>query len=173
MGFVDTMRSEGHAVESTCRVLREQGCQVAARTYRDWKRRPPAARTVSDAHIVDAIGDVCWTTGADGVRRLAPEGLYGRRKLTAYLRRTLLPGVTECAVIRGMKTLGHQGVRRAKNHRTTIAVKDGNRAGDLLNRDWSTTAPNQKWITDFERHEALSNRVEVGDLHRRVVAAAW
>ncbi len=34
MGFIDTMRSEGHAVESTCRVLREQGCQVAARTYR-------------------------------------------------------------------------------------------------------------------------------------------
>jgi hypothetical protein len=28
------------------------------------------------------------------------------------------------------------------------------------------------WLTDIERHEALLNRVEVGDLHRRVVAAA-
>jgi putative transposase len=27
------MRIEGHAVESICRVLREQDCQVAARTY--------------------------------------------------------------------------------------------------------------------------------------------
>ena len=34
MGFIDTMRAEGHAVESICRVLREQGCQIAARTYR-------------------------------------------------------------------------------------------------------------------------------------------
>jgi hypothetical protein len=31
MGFIDQMRAEGFAVESICRVLREQGCQVAAR----------------------------------------------------------------------------------------------------------------------------------------------
>jgi len=39
VGSIDTMRAEGHAVESICRVLREQGCQVAARTYRSWKSR--------------------------------------------------------------------------------------------------------------------------------------
>ena len=51
------MRAEGHAVESICRVLREQGCQVAARTYRAWRRagRPAAARTVSDAVVIDAL----------------------------------------------------------------------------------------------------------------------
>jgi len=32
--FIDTMRSEGHTVESICRVLRERGLQIAARTYR-------------------------------------------------------------------------------------------------------------------------------------------
>ena len=37
--------SRGHAVEPVCRVLSEQGCQVAARTYRAWRRvnRPVAA----------------------------------------------------------------------------------------------------------------------------------
>ena len=44
MGFIDTRRSEGHAVELTCRVLREQGCPVAARTYRTWRRRNRPAR---------------------------------------------------------------------------------------------------------------------------------
>jgi hypothetical protein len=34
MAFTDAMRIECHAVESTCRVLREQGCRVAARNYR-------------------------------------------------------------------------------------------------------------------------------------------
>ena len=29
IGFIDTMSSHGHAVESICRVLREQRCQVA------------------------------------------------------------------------------------------------------------------------------------------------
>ena len=56
MGFIDTMRSAGHAVESVCRVLREQGCPVAARTYRAWKqRRHVAARTLTDAIVVNAL----------------------------------------------------------------------------------------------------------------------
>ena len=55
MGFIDEQRTEGRAVESVCRVLREQGCQVAARTYRAWKTRRPAARTLSDAQVVDLI----------------------------------------------------------------------------------------------------------------------
>jgi putative transposase len=33
--------------------------------------------------------------------------------------------------------------------RSEIPRTDGVRAGDLLNRDWSTTAPNQKWVSDF------------------------
>ena len=44
VGFIDTMRSEGHAVESICRVLGEQGCQIAARTYRAWPEPPMCAR---------------------------------------------------------------------------------------------------------------------------------
>jgi hypothetical protein len=57
MGFIDTMRAEGHAVEPICRVLSEQGWQVAARTYRSWKQanRPVAAGTIGDAHVVDAM----------------------------------------------------------------------------------------------------------------------
>jgi hypothetical protein len=42
-----------------------------------------------------------------------------------------------------------------------------------VGRRFSPPAPDQLWVADFERHEALSNRVEVGDLHRRAVAAAW
>jgi putative transposase len=77
MGFIDTMRAEGHAVESICRVLRKQGCQVAARTYRNWRAvRVVAARTVSDAHVVDAVRDIAWTT------KVNPDGVLVR-KLTA------------------------------------------------------------------------------------------
>ncbi|MCX2954567.1 hypothetical protein ORI60_40140 [Lentzea sp. NEAU-D7] len=41
-----------------------------------------------------------------------------------------------------------------------------------MNREFYRLKPNELWVTDIERHEALLNRVEVGDLHRRVVAAA-
>ena len=151
MGFIDVQRSEGHAVESVCRVLRQQGCQIAARTYRSWSRagRPVAARTVSDALVVDAVRQVAWTLDEHGVRSLTPEGLYGRRKMTAYLRRTLVPAASAGSVDRAMRLLGLAGVRRDKGTRTTIPAKDGIRAGDLLNRDFTAPAPNRVWVTDF------------------------
>jgi transposase InsO family protein len=154
MGFIDTMRAEGHVVESICRVLREQGCQIAARTYRSWKQTGRdstrvASRTLSDARVVDAVRDAAWTTDAQGRRRLAPEGLYGRRKMTGYLRRTTMPEVSAGSVDRAMRTLGLVGVRRDKGIRTTIPAKDGTRAGDLLDRDFTATAPNRTWVTDF------------------------
>ena len=151
MGFIDTMRAKGHAVESVCRVLREQGCQVAARTYRSWAQtnRAVAARTVSDARVVDAVRTLAWTTDPHGRRKLTPEGLYGWRKMTALLRRTTMPEVSPGAVDRAMRTLGLVGVRRDKGVRTTIPAEDGVRAGDLLNRNFHATAPNQVWVTDF------------------------
>ena len=150
VAFVDELRAEGRAVESICRVLREQGCQIAARTYRDWTRsnRPVAARTITDAQVIDLVQDVAWKVDHLGVRRMTPEGLYGRRKMTALIRRTL-PQTSPGAVDRAMRTLGLQGVRRSKGVRTTIPSKDGNRAGDLLDRDFTAVAPNRTWVMDF------------------------
>ncbi len=151
VAFIDDQCAQGHAVESVCRVLREQGLQIAARTYRAWRKanRPVAERTVTDAIVTDAVRDIAWTTNAHGERVLAPEGLYGRRKMTAYLRRTAVPDASAGAVDRAMRTLGLTGVRRAKKVRTTIPGKDGKRAGDLLDRDFTAPAPNRVWVTDF------------------------
>jgi len=150
VAFVDEMRAEGHAVESVCRVLREQGCQIAARTYRGWARanRPVAARTVNDAMVTDRVRDLAWKADHEGVRRMTPEGLYGRRKMTAALRRQT-PGISPGSVDRAMRTLDLRGVRRSKGVRTTIPAKDGRRAGDLLDRDFSADAPNRTWVMDF------------------------
>ena len=152
LGFIDTMRAEGHAVESICRVLREQGCQIAARTYRAHRQGVVAARTVTDAQVYGAVRDAAWTTveiGGRGVRKLTPEGLYGRRKMTALIRRTTIPGASRGAVDRAMRSLGLSGIRRDKGTRTTIPAKDGIRAGDLLNRDFTAPRPDHTWVMDF------------------------
>jgi hypothetical protein len=61
VGFIDTMRAQGYAVESVCRGLTEPGCQIAARTYRARRaRRAPTARTVSDAQVINAIKEAYW-----------------------------------------------------------------------------------------------------------------
>ena len=151
MAFIDSQRAEGHAVESICRVLREQGCQIAARTYRAWKdtNRRVADRTVTDAQVLDAVRDLAWQVDEHGRRKLTPEGLYGRRKMTALIRRCRLHDASFGAVDRAMRSLGLAGVRRDKGIRTTIPAKDGKRAGDLLDRDFAAVAPNRVWVTDF------------------------
>ena len=150
MGFIDTMRAEGHTVESICRVLSEQGCQVAVRTYRAWKQRHRqiAARTVTDALVEGQIRSLAWTVDGDGRRRLTPEGLYGRRKMTAAVKRHL-PDASPGSVDRAMRSLGLNGIRRARGIRTTIPAADGKRADDLLDRDFTAAAPNLVWVTDF------------------------
>lgn len=94
--------------------------------------------------------DLAWTVDErSGVRKLTPEGLYGRRKMTALVRRSGLPDASPGSVDRAMRLLGLSGVRRDKKLRTTIPAKDGKRAGDLLDRDFTAPAPNRVWVTDF------------------------
>ncbi len=71
----------------------------------------PSARAVSDAHITDALRATVGT----------PEGMYGRRKMTAYLRRQGRR-VAGCTVDRLMRDEGLSGVIRGRKHRTTIAA---------------------------------------------------
>lgn len=44
-----------------------------------------------------------------------------------------------------MRELGIAGARRGKARRTTIPAKDGIRASDLVNRQFTATQPNALW----------------------------
>lgn len=154
VAFIDECLHAGHSVESICRILTSQGCQLAARTYRSWASSSQSAadRTASDAIVEDAVGDVVWTIDEHdpmpGVRRLTPKELYGRRKMTALIQRHI-PHASSGSVDRAMTALGLNGIRCAKGIRTTIPAKDGTRAGDLLDRDFIAPAPNRTWAMDF------------------------
>src|SRR5699024_12150448 len=103
------MRAEGHAVESILAVLRQQGLVIAARTYRAWKRPTRIAdRTVTDALVEDKIRDLAWTIDErTGRRKMTPEGLYGRRKWHAVIRRQPgFAGVSRGGVDRAMRSVG-------------------------------------------------------------------
>ncbi|ALG15136.1 transposase [Kibdelosporangium phytohabitans] len=68
--------------------------------------------------------------------------------MTRYLRRQD-HDVAFCTVDRIMRGLGHQGVARGRRPRTTIPGKDGIRASDRLNRDFTAAGPDQVWVADF------------------------
>ena len=138
--FIDEQRTAGHGVESICAVLREQGVQVAPRTYRSWRTNPPSTRAVTDAGIVDTLRGLRTGSPTGGP---LPETLYGRRKMTAWLQRCGHAGVSKHTVDRLTRQEGMRGLIRGRKLRTTIGGKDGARAGDLLNREFRTTAPNR------------------------------
>ncbi|OIQ89459.1 hypothetical protein GALL_286390 [mine drainage metagenome] len=69
---------------------------------------------VSDAVVVDAMIEV--RTTPEG--RPTPESLYGRREMTALLRRRGL-AVAHCTVDRLMRAQGMNGVRRGRAGRRT------------------------------------------------------
>ncbi|MET4062126.1 putative transposase [Arthrobacter sp. UYP6] len=163
------MRAEGYAVESICAVLREQGVQVAARTYRAWKKRLPAPRTIEDARITDALRSL---KVPDVKGRPRPEIIYGRRKMTQWLRRNGFPEASKHTVDRIMREEGMNGLIRGRKTRTTIPGKDGRRAGDLLNRDFTAPAPNRIWVTDFTYVPVYTGFVYVAlviDLYSRAI----
>ena len=106
-------------------------------------------RVRSDAAVIAVLKGLA-TGGPDGGP--LPEVLYGRRKMTRWLRRNGFPEIGKRTVDRLMHGEGMIGVIRGAQTRTTIGAKPGTekvRAVDLLNRNFRTSAPDQGWVTDF------------------------
>jgi Integrase core domain/HTH-like domain len=77
-----------------------------------------------------------------------------------------------CITERLMRGLGLQGVRRGRAVRTTTPGKDGHRAGDLLNRDFTAPAPNRRWVADSTYVAAWGGIVYVAfvvDIYSRAI----
>jgi len=96
--------------------------QVAARTYRSWKTAQPSNRDLEDAAVIDAI----LAARVDENGKATPESMYGRRKMTALLRRRGL-AVSKRRVDRLMRQLGIGGLVRGKRVRTTIPDRNAQR----------------------------------------------
>jgi len=111
-------------------------------------RRPAAAcQTHTLASFFEMSNRACVRHLAD-VRTDGPDhaGLYGRRKMAAHLRRTAMLEASAESVHRAMRTLGLSGVRRDKGAPDHDPAKDGTRAGDLLDRDYTAPPPNRTWV---------------------------
>jgi putative transposase len=142
--YIDAHRDrvvEGNrlGVEPICETLREAGVQIAPSTYYASKTRPPWARSVRDAELVEDIK----------VAHRANLGVYGARKIHAELNREGIP-VARCTVERLMRGEGLRGIPREKTRKTTIG--DGaetERPEDPVKRKFVATGPNQLWVADL------------------------
>jgi len=127
-------RRGAFGVEPICRVL-----GVAVSTFYARRSRKPSRRALEDRELVVEIH-----AARAGYRRV-----YGVRKTWKELRRRGVE-VGRDRVARLMRQEGLEGVRRGKRKRTTIPDELAlERARDLVQRDFSATRPNEKWVADI------------------------
>ncbi|MCX5339221.1 IS3 family transposase [Streptomyces atratus] len=98
---------------------------------------PPSARAVRDAELKTQISRV----HADNF------GVYGVRKAWQQMHREAIP-VARCTVARLMPDLGLHGARRGRVIHTIIRDDGHERAADLLQRDFTASRPNERWVAD-------------------------
>ena len=152
--FIDAHRVR-LGVEPICREL-----EVSVSAYRARRTRPPSDRTLRDAFLLAQIRRVHAESG----------DVYGQLKVWDELNESGI-AVARCTIERLMRRYGIVGVGPAKTKKTTLPGERPVAAPDLVKRNFTAVRPDQLWLADFERHEALSNRAVMKGHRLRPVAA--
>ncbi|MCX4969132.1 IS3 family transposase [Streptomyces sp. NBC_00654] len=125
-----------HGVKRLCGIL---GLSRSSFCY--WRRTAAArtARQTAEAGL------------AARIRRVHQEsdGTYGVPRITAELRDEGGPVVNHKRVARVMRTIGLEGVRLRRRHRTTLADQTASKAPDLIGRDFTAVVVNTKYVGDI------------------------
>ncbi|WP_315279515.1 IS3 family transposase [Kocuria carniphila] len=120
-------------VELICRQL-----QVAPSSYYAAKTRTPSARAQRDEELIPRLVEL-WE---------ANYRVYGVRKLWKAARRAGI-AIGRDQTARLMKVAGIEGARRSKRVKTTRPDPASARHPDLVQREFTATAPNRLWVTDL------------------------
>jgi putative transposase len=149
------MVAEGHSVQLTARVL-----SVSESGFYDWRTRAPSTRSIRHALLTDAIREVHLASrGTYGFRRVHAELTLGRGLVVAH-------GTVELLMARA-------GLKGVTGRPKWVRVRPDTIAGDLVDRRFARSAPNQLWVTDITEHPTVEGKVYcavVLDAHsRRVV----
>ncbi|MEW5659836.1 IS3 family transposase [Streptomyces cinereoruber] len=133
--FVDDHHRR-HGVERLCDIL-----GLSRSSFYYW-RHTAAARTARqnvEARLAARIHKVHQDS----------DGTYGAPRITAELRDEGGPAVNHKHVARIMRSLGLEGVRLRRRHRTTVADQAEPKAPDLIGRDFTAAAVNTKYVGDI------------------------
>lgn len=131
--FIDQERSN-FSLSVLCRV-----CRVSRSAYYAWAKRGegPSDATITEAYLANDIFGI-WTKSR---RR------YGAPRVTAALWKKGVE-VPEKRVARIMAEIGIQGICGRKKIKTTRRDPTALVDTDLVERDFTATAPDELWLTD-------------------------
>jgi putative transposase len=136
---------------------------VSRSGFHAWATREPSARAVEDARLTARIREL----------HKQRRGVYGSPRIWSDLVLDDGERIGRKRVERLMKKAGLSGLIAKKWKASTIRVPGVRVADDLLDRDFSADAPNQRWVADItylRTWEGWLYLVAVQDLYsRRIV----
>lgn len=110
---------------------------IARSAYYKWLNRTPTARERENEKIIKEMKALYMQV----------EGIYGYRRMKLNLNRRFNKYYNHKRIYRLMKVAGLQSVIRRKRKRY-IRSTPQHVAENLLNREFTSNKPNQKWVTD-------------------------
>ena len=136
--FIDGYRWK-YGVGPICKVL-----PIAPSTYYANKNKEPSEREKRDAELKPEIMRV-WEEN---------RCMYGADKVWKQLNREGIE-VARCTVERLMGELGIRGVKRGSYVVTTRPDKNAIRPKDLVDRDFTVSAPNRLWVAEYSDNSVI------------------
>jgi putative transposase len=112
---------------------------VSRSGFHAWEHRPPSDRELNDAWLLELIREI----HADS------RETYGSPRVHAELRHRGVH-VGEKRVERLMRLDGLTGSHRRRKGRTTLRMRGVRVADDLVDRNFTATAPNLLWMSDIK-----------------------
>ena len=132
--WIETQR-DSYSVLMMCRLL-----DVSPSGYHAARKRPPSARSQSDARVVEEIRR----------RQVKHRGRYGRRRMSRELSADLECPINPKRVGRLMREADLQSRKRRRFRVVTTDSKHAHPvAPNVLERNFTATVPNQKWLADL------------------------
>ncbi len=124
----------------TCRVL-----GISRQAYYQWQRGPVSQRDWDDAHLINAALEIHANDPTEGYRFIADE--LAQRGFTASENRVW----RICSM---QKIFSLHAKKKARYPKPGPPVHD-----DLVDRDFTATAPNTKWLTDITEHSTSEGKL--------------
>jgi len=129
------MHSDSYSINMMCELL-----GVSRSGFHAAQVRPESVRSQYDAQLIEDIRQ----------RQRKHRGRYGRRRMTIEVRRAHDQPINEKRVGRLMRESGQQSrMRRRFRVVTTDSKHKHPVAPNVLERDFTATAPDQKWLADM------------------------
>jgi len=116
-------------------------CEIAEiprSSYYKWLNRKPSVRELENQRLTKAMISLHEKVG----------GIYGYRRLTLHLCKETEQQINHKRIQRLMQLQGIQSVTRRRKRKKYTASTPQHVAENLLNREFTATKPNEKWVTD-------------------------